>query len=119
MAYVYKTSIKEKGEGFLYNNLHALLVMQEGRILREEHFVGNDECWGENAGVVAFNHRARHDIRSITKSITSILYGIAIVRYGTPEPAGAITAAFPEYQHPVCKYHGRSCFVDDDWAAVG
>lgn len=37
-----------------------------------------DECWGEPLGAVRFTPRIRHELRSVSKSVLGLLYGIAL-----------------------------------------
>jgi CubicO group peptidase (beta-lactamase class C family) len=60
------------------NNIHAVLVYQNGNVLYEHYSSGKDEAWGEDLGVVVFDENSLHDLRSGTKSIVSALIGIAI-----------------------------------------
>ena len=48
-----------------YKNIHSLLLVKDGKLILEEYFHG-------------FHHEKAHQIRSATKSIGSILTGIAI-----------------------------------------
>lgn len=63
----------------MYPNVHALLIVKEGRLVYEQYFEGSDVRRGVGPqGHVVFNATMRHDVRSITKSVTSALVGIAI-----------------------------------------
>ncbi len=59
-------------------NLHAVVVMRHGRLALERYFEGEDERWGEPLGKVAFNADSLHDVRSVSKSIVGLLYGMAL-----------------------------------------
>lgn len=62
-----------------YPNVHALLIAKDGLMVYEEYFEGMDVRRGVGSqGHVVFDATMRHDIRSITKSVTSALVGIAI-----------------------------------------
>lgn len=58
--------------------LHGALVMLRGETLAEVHFPGQDERWGRSLGVREHGPETLHDLRSVTKSITGLLYGIAL-----------------------------------------
>lgn len=81
----------------LYKNIHALLIAQGERVLIEEYFTGNDEQWGQDVGKVAFNAHTLHDIRSITKSVIAMLYGIARKNRLVPSVKTPIIHEFPSY----------------------
>ena len=61
-------------------DLHAVLVVRHGTLVFEHYFKGVDEHWGRSLGIVTFGPGVKHDLRSITKSITSLLLGFAIDR---------------------------------------
>ncbi|CAH2599035.1 Serine hydrolase [Rhodovastum atsumiense] len=58
-------------------NIHAVLVARHGRLVCEHYFSGRDETWGGPPRQVRFGPEVPHDLRSITKSVTSLLCGIA------------------------------------------
>ena len=59
-------------------NIHAVLVLRDGKLLFEHYSSGEDEEWGQKLGIVKFDTDTLHDLRSGTKSIISALIGIAI-----------------------------------------
>ncbi len=61
-----------------YPNTHALLIEYDGRLIYEEYFAGSDERWGDPLGRVVFRRDTLHDLRSVTKSVTTLLLGIAL-----------------------------------------
>jgi CubicO group peptidase (beta-lactamase class C family) len=65
-------------------NLHAVLVVRGGRLVLERYYEGEDERWGRPRGRVAFGPDELHDLRSITKSIVGLLYGIALAEGKVP-----------------------------------
>jgi CubicO group peptidase (beta-lactamase class C family) len=58
--------------------LHGLLVARRGRLALERYYAGVDETWGRPLGQVAFGPDTLHDLRSVTKSLVGLLYGIAL-----------------------------------------
>ena len=48
--------------------------------------VGEDEAWGRKLGQVTFDPTVLHDLRSVTKSIVGMLYGIALADGKVPPP---------------------------------
>ncbi|CDG16741.1 serine hydrolase domain-containing protein [Xenorhabdus doucetiae] len=82
----------------LFEHVHALVVSQRGTLLAEGYFSGHDELWGEDMGKIDFNKNTLHDIRSITKSIISILYGLAMKYKNAPNLKSPIIEHFPEYR---------------------
>jgi CubicO group peptidase (beta-lactamase class C family) len=48
-------------------------------------------------GKVAFDADRPHDLRSVSKSIVGLLYGIAFADGKVPPPEAPLFASFPEY----------------------
>jgi CubicO group peptidase (beta-lactamase class C family) len=81
----------------LLHNLHAVLVSRAGRLVLERYYAGVDEAWGRPLGTVAFGPETLHDLRSVTKSVVGLLFGIALDRDLVPPPEAPLLAQFPEY----------------------
>jgi CubicO group peptidase (beta-lactamase class C family) len=79
-------------------NLHAVLVVRGGRLVLERYYQGEDERWGRPRGRVAFGPDELHDLRSITKSIVGLLYGMALTEGKAPPLDASLIEQFPEYQ---------------------
>lgn len=79
------------------SNLHAVIVARRGKLVVESYFTGHDERWGAPLGTVVFNAESLHDIRSVSKSIVGLLYGIALEDNRVPELSTPILDAFPAY----------------------
>ncbi|WP_219465026.1 serine hydrolase domain-containing protein [Nonomuraea rhizosphaerae] len=77
--------------------LHGLVVVEHGATVVERYGEGEDHCLGDPLGHVVFGPETLHDIRSITKSVVSLLYGIALADKQVPEPQESLLAQFPEY----------------------
>src|SRR5262245_19669729 len=60
------------------SGLHTLLVSRGGKVLFEHYGAGEDQSWGNPLGTVAFGPTVLHDLRSVTKSIVGMIYGIAL-----------------------------------------
>lgn len=59
---------------------HGVVVVRHGTLVYEHYFTGDDERRGKPVGPVTYRVDTKHDLRSITKSIVSLLVGIAIDR---------------------------------------
>ncbi len=81
----------------LLRQLHAVLVARGGRLVLERYYEGRDESWGDPLGTVAFGPETLHDLRSVTKSVVGLLYGVALDRGLVPPPDAPLLAQFPEY----------------------
>ena len=80
------------------SGLHALLVWQHGEIIFEHYQPGEDEDRsGKKLGIVTFAPDVAHDLRSVTKGVVGLLYGIALVDGKVPSPDAKLYAQFPEY----------------------
>ncbi|MBR0698129.1 serine hydrolase [Bradyrhizobium lablabi] len=78
--------------------VHAVVVARHGKLVFEQYFPGVDQPWGQPEGRREFSATTRHDMRSVSKSVTSLLVGIAIDRRlisGVDEP---VVKFFPDYQ---------------------
>lgn len=78
-------------------NLHAVCVLHRGARVFEHYQPGADERWGRPIGTVAHQADTRHDVRSITKSIVALLYGMALADGKVPPLDAPVVAAFPTY----------------------
>jgi CubicO group peptidase (beta-lactamase class C family) len=78
-------------------DLHGVVAIRHGEVLLEYYGKGEDWSWNESLGVVTFGPETLHDIRSVTKSIVGLLYGIALEDALVPGPREPILAQFPEY----------------------
>lgn len=84
----------EKGE---LPGLHGAMAEYQGKPLAEVYFEGEDERWGQSIGTVKHGPQTLHDLRSVTKSVVGLLYGIALWEGKVPEPSAPLYAQFPEY----------------------
>jgi len=79
-------------------NIHSVLVVRHGKLAWERYFSGRDEDWGVDLGRVEFGPETRHDVRSVTKSVTSALVGIAISEGRIPGVGAGAPELFPDYR---------------------
>ncbi|WP_326540948.1 serine hydrolase domain-containing protein [Pseudorhodoferax sp.] len=78
-----------------FPDLHAVVVVRRGAVVLERYYTGPDERWGTPLGRVAFDARTRHDLRSVSKSIVGLLYGIALAEGKVPALDQPVLDAFP------------------------
>ena len=50
-------------------NIHAVVVVRNGKLVMERYFAGEDERWGDKLGRVTYGPEVKHDLRSISKSV--------------------------------------------------
>jgi CubicO group peptidase (beta-lactamase class C family) len=79
-------------------NLHSVVVVRNGRLVFERYFEGEDTARGSRPiGMVSFKPDSLHDLRSASKSIVGLLYGIALAAGRVPAPEDRLMPSFPEY----------------------
>ena len=78
-------------------NLHGVVAARNGRIFFERYLAGLDAARGRPLGVVRFGPDTLHDMRSVTKSIVGLLYGIALATGCVPLPEAKLVEQFLEY----------------------
>lgn len=99
----------EKGE---LENLHSVIVVRNSRLVVERYYEGVDNHWGASLGNITFTADTLHDLRSISKSIVSLLYGIALAEGKVPTIDTALLEQFPEYEDLVTDPDRRRITVE-------
>lgn len=79
------------------SGLHGVLIIHQGEVLAESYFDGADQCWGEPLGVRKHGPDTLHDLRSVTKSVVGLLYGIALAEGKVPGLDESLIEQFPQY----------------------
>jgi CubicO group peptidase (beta-lactamase class C family) len=104
-------------------NIHGLLVLQNGKLIVERYFEGQDRERGVgDLGTVKFAAETLHDLRSCSKSIVALLYGIALQQGRVPAPEVSLLTGFAEYpdladeeRSRVTVHHALSMTMGTDW----
>ncbi len=78
-------------------NIHAALIARNGKLVFEQYFAGEDWAFATPLGRVAHDAGTLHDLRSVTKSVTSLLVGIAIARGWLASVDMPVFDLFPEH----------------------
>lgn len=78
-------------------NLHAVVVARHGKLVLERYYEGPDERWGKPLGTVTFGPDVKHDLRSVSKCIVGLLYGIALNEGQVPGLDQPLVDQFPAY----------------------
>lgn len=94
-------------------NLHAVLVVRNGKLVFEGYYDGIDERWGSSLGHLLFDAETKHDLRSVSKSIVGLLYGIALDAGQAPALDAPIVDSFPEYKDLAADRERRRMTVSD------
>jgi len=84
-------------EGWREACAHAVVVVRRGVLIYEHYFTGDDWRWTEPLGAVAFDTTVKHDLKSITKSVTSLLAGISLDRGWIADIDTPVFTYFPEH----------------------
>ena len=79
------------------SGLHNVLVIRDGEILAERHFAGIDLPMYGRWSKRQHGPKTLHGLRSVTKSIVGLLYGIALAEGKVPGIDQSLIAQFPEY----------------------
>jgi CubicO group peptidase (beta-lactamase class C family) len=77
-------------------NVHAVLVARGGKLVFERYFSGSDEINGRRVENVTFDAGTLHNMKSVSKSVTSLALGIAIDRGLIRSVNETIFSFFPE-----------------------
>jgi CubicO group peptidase (beta-lactamase class C family) len=77
--------------------LHGVIVVRDDRLVLERYFDGDDNARGRALGTVTFKPDTLHDMRSVSKGIVALLYGIALEQRRVPPPEAPLFGSFPEY----------------------
>jgi CubicO group peptidase (beta-lactamase class C family) len=103
-----------------------VVVARRGKLVLERYFSGDDERWVDES--VPFSPGHLHDVRSISKSVTSLLVGIARGEGKFPPLQSSVVDFFREYadlrtpenpritfQHLLTMSHGLVCDESKPW----
>ena len=78
-------------------NVHSVLVLQHGKTIAEWYVAGRDEVRGGAPANANFDATTLHDVRSVSKSVVSLLIGIAISEQAIKTLDAPVLDYFPEY----------------------
>ena len=77
-------------------NVHAILVARSGKLVFERYFRGSDEIYTRRMANVTFDADRLHDTKSVSKSVASLAFGIAVDRGLISRVDQPIFSFFPE-----------------------
>ena len=79
-------------------NIHSVLVLRHGQLVAELYRSGADRSiYSLWASQRPFTPADLHDMRSVSKSVVGLLYGILLDRGKVPEIDRSVASLFPEY----------------------
>lgn len=88
------TSLEKAFEAGQLKGLHSVLIIHKGKVFAEKYFSGKDEHWGMPLGMRKHGPKTLHDLRSVTKPIVGLLYGIALAEGKVPNINESILSQF-------------------------
>jgi CubicO group peptidase (beta-lactamase class C family) len=74
-----------------------VVIARHGKLAFEQYFSGIDQPWGKPEARYDYDATTLHDMRSVTKSVTSLLVGIAIDRRMIKSVNTRVVSFFPEF----------------------
>lgn len=81
--------------------VHGVIVRQHGKDVAEWYFAGEDAAFRDDRpmplGKVTFTAETLHDVRSVTKSVVSLLFGIALADNTEAALEAPVFDWFPEF----------------------
>ncbi|MFK7750913.1 MAG: serine hydrolase domain-containing protein [Sedimentitalea sp.] len=92
-----ETSLQTAFDADELRGLHGVLVIHQGEVLGEIYFDGHDQRWGQSLGIRNHGVDTLHDVRSVSKSVTGLLYGIALDQGIVPDLGEKLYPHFPQY----------------------
>ena len=92
---IFSTLVERIDSGWI-PNVHAVLIEHKGRLVFERYRPGEDVDWGRPLGRVEHGPTTQHDLRSVTKSVTSLLLGVALGGSAEDALARPITSYFSD-----------------------
>jgi CubicO group peptidase (beta-lactamase class C family) len=78
-------------------NVHGVVVARGGKLVYEAYRAGADYKLMTDLGVVTYSAAMQHDVKSVTKSVVSLLFGIALERKLIPGIDAPVLSFFPDY----------------------
>lgn len=80
-------------------NLHSIVIERHGQLVAEYYQGGYDRSvYGLISARHSFDAQQLHDVRSVGKSVTSLLYGIALQQGLVPDPQAFVFEQYPALQ---------------------
>jgi CubicO group peptidase (beta-lactamase class C family) len=92
------------------HNVHAVVIARRGKLVFERYFRGRERRWMAWSKSVRFSVAQKHDIRSISKSVTSLLIGMAVSEDRFPPLDSPVIDYFPEYADLRTRENGQITF---------
>lgn len=103
-----------------FPNTHAVLIEHDGCLVYEQYFAGEDERWGRPLGFRDFSRDSLHDLRSASKSVTSLVLGIVLGDEGESALEQPLPSFFPKLEaspdfQKVTLHHALTMSAGIEW----
>ena len=88
--------------GGRYKEVHSMLIFRDNKLVFEAYFKGHKYQWDgayHHGALVDWDRSMLHDVKSVTKSITSACIGVAIDKGFIESVHQSIFDYLPEHQH--------------------
>lgn len=85
-----------------YQNVDSFLIVKDGKLVFEVYFDGHEWDYDSpqfRGKLVRYGPETRHNLASVTKSVTSILVGIALDQGALQSVDDPVFSYFPQYAH--------------------
>ena len=89
--------VDQRLEAGNFTNVHMVAVEYDGKLVYEKYLSGKDESWGSPIGHREFDQNSLHDLRSVSKSVTALMLGIALGDNFEAALSRPIIEYFPEF----------------------
>ena len=83
------------------HNIHGLLISKNGKLVFEEYFEGYLYSWdppGSNGDYIQYDRETDHFLASVSKTVTSVLFGLAVKEGFIDNLDEKVVKIFPEYK---------------------
>lgn len=112
------------------HQIHSILIIKDNKLVFEKYFEGylyRNNPPGSNGAFITYDRKTDHYLASVTKSVTSVLFGIAVKEGYIETVDEPLRDVFPEYsdilvgdkegitlEHMLCMSSGLSW---DEWSS--
>ena len=82
------------------HNIHSILVFKDGKLVFEEYFEGylySGDPPGSDGDYIMYDRETDHFLASVSKTVTSVIYGIAVKEGFITDLDEKIIDIFPQY----------------------
>jgi CubicO group peptidase (beta-lactamase class C family) len=99
-------------------NIHSLVIERRGRMIAEIYRPGSDKTMMKRYGMgnpfasdIAFDADTLHDVRSVSKSVTALLFGLVKYEKILPPPETSVLSVYPDLADLATEARGRITFA--------